>query len=332
MEEKETKIEEKIENKVIEKFALGVGGRITITKPEKNIYNADLLVEKRSDYEGKQKDKLYFKVCGFETLSAPQKIIKDFLELEFKTGKRFYLLITCFDRVKQKLLDYIWLIPSVRFVELAEKMRDDSGRKILRFESTLDFKKDDNYSGFLIYADQLGELALQAIETGKEFDFKKTVFKEERIINKQDLKEFLSEARSNTFAAGNTPSDNPRLLGSVQQEFQKGEFFYRDIYFSGSQKFAGQEVIYLNSIPIWTMSYIGTDIGKLEESFLKSALLRLAEKCRLGQVCGFEKREYKYEDNGQGDVADFFGQEKIFVSEKEIYKLDYRGGLISDKI
>lgn len=76
------------------------------------------------------------------------------------------------------------------------------------------------------------------------------------------------------------------------------------------------------------MNYLGNSISPSETSFLKEALLSLFDKCRFGQTCEFRKKELKYEDSGQGNLENFFGEEKIFLSEKSIYKLNYRGGLI----
>ena len=77
------------------------------------------------------------------------------------------------------------------------------------------------------------------------------------------------------------------------------------------------------------MNYIGNQIGRLETVFLKESLFKLAEKCRLGGVCEYEKRELKYQDHGQGTLEDFFGKEEISLENKNIYKLEYRGGTIS---
>jgi hypothetical protein len=153
-------------------------------------------------------------------------------------------------------------------------------------------------------------------------------FEEKKSVNLENLREFLTAARQNTYAASATPVDNPRLFGSTQLEFQKGDYFYRDIYFSGDKKFIGQEIVYEDSKLIWGMNYIGGQIGKLETSFLKESLMKLARTCRLGGTCEYEKREYKYQDQGQGNLEEFSGQEQIFVDDKNIYKLNYQGGLI----
>jgi hypothetical protein len=329
MEIKTSNIEEKIEDKVIDWIALGAGGRLIVSKPNKSIFGEDLLIEKRGDYKGED---IFIKVCSLIGPVDSEKITKDFLQDNFKTDKNFYLLFAYFDSVKQKISDYIWLIPSMQFKDMAELTESADGQKILRFESFLDIKQKDKYSKFLVYTKELGKLAFETFEAGGKFKFKETVFQETKAVNLESLKEFITEARANTYAANNSPADNPRLLGSVQLDFQKGNLFYRDVYFSGNKRFIGQEIIYQDSKPVWGMNYIGDEIGKLETSFLKDSLFRLAGKCRLGQNCEFEKREFKYEDLGQGSLDDFFGQEKIFVSGKSIYKLDYKGGLISDKL
>ena len=173
---------------------------------------------------------------------------------------------------------------------------------------------------------------MEALEKGGKFQFKAVGLREAEPINLESLKDFLCEARRNTFAASSTAADNPRLLASTQLEFQKGVYFYRDIYFSGSKQFIGQEIVYQDSKPVWGMNYIGTQIGKLDTAFLKESLLRLSEKCRLGQNCKYEKREFKYQDQGQGNIEEFSGKEEIFVQDKNIYKLDYQGGIISDAL
>jgi hypothetical protein len=318
-------IEEKIEDKVIDWMALDVGGRLIISKPEKNIFGADLLVEKRGEYKEKS---ILFKVCSLIGPVESIKLIKDFSEEQFKAEQNFYLLFVYFDSIKQKTSDYIWLVPSLQFKDIAEVIKSPEGQKVLRFEAFLDINKKDKYSKFLVNTKEFGKLVLESFDSGGKFNFEKTIFQETKTISNDALKEFISEARANTYAAGNSPVDNPRLLGSIQLEFQKGELFYRDIYFLGNKKFIGQEVVYQDSKPIWGMNYIGDKIGNTETNFLRESLLKLSGKCRFGQSCEFKKREFKYEDSGQGDLEDFFGQEKIFLVEKNIYKLDYRGGLI----
>ena len=316
-------IQEEIENKIIDQITIGASGRLITFKPEKSKRGADLVIERR----GKYKEKGFsFKVTSFIEKKGGE-FAKDFLQDDFKADENFYLLFVYFDEIKQKINDYVWLIPSLYFRDSADFMVSGDGKKILRFKASLDVKNRDKYSKYLINIKELGKLLIDAFEAGK-FHFKETGFEEKETINLEGLKEFISEARANTYASNASFTDNPRLLASLQLEFQKADYFYRDIYFSAKKKFIGQEIVYKNNKPIWGMNYIGGAVDKNTEKFLKDSLLRLSRKCRFGESCEFEKKEYKYQDTGQGNLEEFSGQEYIFLEGKNIYKLTYHGGLL----
>ena len=316
-------IKEQIEDKIIDCINSESGGRLIIFKPEKNNFGADLAVVRRGKYKEKE---MFFLINSLIIPAKTDKFIKDFTQENFKTDKSYYLIFAYFDEVKQKVSEHIWLIPSLQFRDKADVIKSSDGKKLLRFEGALDSK--NKYAKFILKTEELGKLILDAFEKKGEFDFKETDFEEKKSVNLERLKEFLCEARGNTYAANGTAVDNPRLLASEQLEFQKGDYSYRDIYFSGDKKFFGQEIIYQDLKPIWGMNYIGTAIGKLETNFLKESLFKLAEKCRMGQICEYEKREFKYQDQGEGTLEEFSGTEEIFSKGKNIYKLNYQGGLI----
>lgn len=322
-------IQEEIEDKVIDCINSGVAGRLIIFKPEGTASGADLAVERRGKYKEKE---MYFKINSFVGPAEGNIFIKDFLQDDFKASKNLYLLFVYFDEVKQKIGDYVWLIPSLEFRDIAEVVKSPEGEKILRFEAKLDAKDKNKYSKFTAGAKDLGKFILNALEKGGKFDFKEAYLQEKSAINLESLKEFLCEARKNTYAADATAVDNPRLLASTQLEFQQGNYFYRDVYFLGNKKFIGQEIVYQELKPIWGMNYIGSAIGKMEINFLKESLFKLFDKCRLGGNFEYEKRELKYQDRGEGNLEKLSGQEEIFSEGKSIYKLEYNGGLISDKI
>ena len=322
-------IQSEIEDKVIDCINSGVAGRLIIFKPEKSSLGADLAVERRGNYKGEE---IFFQIISFIGPAKDNIFAKDFLQESFKTAKNLYLLFVYFDEVTQKIKDYVWLVPTSQFEDITEIVKSPDGKNTLRFEAPLDIKVKNKYSKFLVETKELGKLILSALEKGGKFNFKEIDLSEKSKINLENLKEFLSEARRNTYASNNTPVDNPRLLGSIQMEFQRGDYFYRDIYFLGDKKFIGQEIVYQESKPIWGMSYNGSAIGKLETIFLKEALFKLSEKCRFGEVCEYGRRELKYQDHGQGSLEEFSGEEKINLETKNIYKLDYQGGLISDKL
>jgi len=322
-------IQQEIEDKVIDCINSEIAGRLIIFKPEKNELGADLAVEKRGEYKGK---KIYFKINSLVGPSVADSFIKDFPQDSFAVDNNLYLLFVYFDEVSQKIKDYIWLIPSLQFRDVAETIKPSDGQNLLRFEAPLDVKVKSKFSKFLVETKELGKLVLAALEKGGKFNFKEIDFSEQSNINIENLKDFLIEARRNTYASNNSPVDNPRLLGSTQLEFQKGDYSYRDVYFLGNKRIIGQEIVYQEATPVWGMNYSGSIIGKLETVFLKESLFKLSEKCRLGESCEYERRELKYQDNGSGALELFSGEEKIYSGTKNIYKLNYQGGLISDKL
>jgi hypothetical protein len=330
------KIQEQIEDKIIDSINSGVLGRLITFKPEKNAFGADLAVERRGKYKEKE---IYFQVNVYVAPAEAKIFTKDFFQESFKADKNFYLLFVCFDEVKQKVNDYIWLIPSLQFREIAEVVKSKDNKKLFRFKASLDIKNKNDYSKFLVNTKELGKVILSALSArggsalgGEKSGSSGNPFEEKLSVNLERLKEFLAEARQNTYASDSSPIDNPRLLASKQLEFQKGEYSYRDIYFSGEKRFIGQEIVYQGSKPIWGMNYIGSQIGKMETAFLKESLFQLSEKCRFGETCEYEKRDFKYQDKGQGNLDEFSGKEEILSKNKSIYKLNYQGGLILDKL
>jgi len=318
-------IKEEIENSVIDCINSGISGRLIIFKPEKRIFGEDLVVERRAKYKEKG---LYFQINSIIIPEKDNNFVKDFPQEIFKADKNFYLFFVYFNEVSQRINDYIWLVPSMQFKDIAEVVKLSDGKKLLRFQASLNVKDKNKYSKYLIKKEELGKIIFGALEKGGKFNFKEIDFGEENKINIESLKEFLFDARRNTYASNGTVSDSPRLLESKQLEFQKGDYFYRDIYFIGPKKVIGQEIVYLDSKPIWGMNYMGDTIGKLETNFLKESLFKLAEKCRIGGVCENEKREFKYQDQGEGIFEEFFGKETIFLDGKKVYNLNYQGGLL----
>ncbi len=146
--------------------------------------------------------------------------------------------------------------------------------------------------------------------------------------NLAELKNFIAEARKNTYAGGGKAIENPLLAGSRQLEFRKGDYFYRDIYFAGKKNFAGQEVVYLREEPIWSMVYYGSAEPPEAAGFLKKSLLNLAEKCRFYRECEFKEGEFEYKNEGEGTMDQFHGKESVLISKEKVYKLRYQGGLV----
>ncbi len=141
---------------------------------------------------------------------------------------------------------------------------------------------------------------------------------------------FLIKAKNNTYANGLGKVESSRKHSS-DMKFVEKEFEYLDSYF-GSNDFSGQEIIYKDNVPIWSMVYYGKI---LDVSHRTDIVFLLKESLKLVD----EKQPYrgpkkniinkkKYVCNVDGDISFFKGIEKIIIDNREVYKLYFSGGKI----
>lgn len=149
--------QEKIEDKIIDLINADANGRLIIFKPEKKDFMEDLIVERRGKYKEK---KISLKINDLSVFSTGAEFSKDFLEEDFKADKSFYLLFACFDSIKQKISEYVWLIPSLEFKNLADIAETPDKKRIFRFQVRSNFKEQNKYSKFLVSANGLGKLLI----------------------------------------------------------------------------------------------------------------------------------------------------------------------------
>jgi hypothetical protein len=152
-------------------------------------------------------------------------------------------------------------------------------------------------------------------------------------INNEQLKNFLVEAKRNTYASqGDDASVQPLLNGSKQLEYRSDDYFYRDIYF-GSAFFIGQETVEFENKPVWSMVYSGgvinpnTIIGSIY-SFLRQAL-RLVDTNSIYRGPNlFESGDFIFKNEYTGSLDCFHGKEIILMNGQKVYELQYNGGLV----
>ena len=146
------------------------------------------------------------------------------------------------------------------------------------------------------------------------------------------LESFILDAKSATYVGGGKPSAACRT-GSHDIGYQRGSWRYLDSYFGGTD-FLGQEVVWNDGVPVWAMNYYGRILepemidGAIAGAVIKESLSALY---RLGRFLGefeYDVRQYRYADASKGGVEGFLGIERIYVKDKEVYRLDYHGGLV----
>jgi hypothetical protein len=148
----------------------------------------------------------------------------------------------------------------------------------------------------------------------------------------ETLAAFIVLAKRATYVGSGTHAESSRL-GSHDLVFTSDRFSYRDSYFGGTD-FIGQEVVWHDNVPTWSMSYYGYVVradlidAARAGATIKAALTALYAQGRF--LGGFDwiGPHGVYRDRSHGDVARFRGRETISVGNVEAYALDYFGGVI----
>lgn len=152
----------------------------------------------------------------------------------------------------------------------------------------------------------------------------------------ESVVDFLVEAKRQTYAAqGDDASVVPLLPGSRQLEYGHGSFFYRDVYF-GVAYFVGQETVYRDEQPYWSMSYSGgvdPSITAKDEvrriyTFLRSALREVSVEHPFRGPSHFRDEDFEYCNTFQGKFDAYHGTEVIRQQGRTVYILHYSGGVL----
>ena len=146
-----------------------------------------------------------------------------------------------------------------------------------------------------------------------------------------ELISFLIKAKQKTYA-GHGAEVAPSRPASHDLKYEEktpaGELLYIDTYLGGKD-FAGEEAIWRNGTPLWSMNYYGRVTGEpFSGDFLKAALFEVpADKPYRGPDI-FRQGDYTYHCQTNGDFEWFQGYEDIFYLETKIYELHFHGGII----
>ena len=151
------------------------------------------------------------------------------------------------------------------------------------------------------------------------------------------LPAFLCAAKRHTYAGLDDAASvaAPLLEGSKQLHYSDRDLAYRDIYF-GLGFFVGQETVAAERRVVWSMSYGGGASANITErdqllaiyAFLRQALLAVPEDRPFRGPARFERNNFHYANDCDGDVRDFHGAEHVFLKDVLVYRLHYNGGLI----
>lgn len=148
----------------------------------------------------------------------------------------------------------------------------------------------------------------------------------------KDFERFLIKAKRNTYALSGERGENNLTDGAKELDYKSKAFYYRDRYY-GSDPFAGEEVVFLNSKPFWVMNYSGRCLNNMVPKnkiygFLKRCLKKVSIDNPFRGPSEHRSGNYIYKNKTKGDISNFYGEECVHYKDKKIYGLKYHGGLV----
>lgn len=140
--------------------------------------------------------------------------------------------------------------------------------------------------------------------------------------------EFLCRAKKATYAAGGAEVESSRP-NSHDFEYVEGNYKYIDTYLGG-ERFAGEEALFCEDIPCWSMNYIGRIINEgFSGDFLKECLLLVSKERPYRGPQVYQNGEYIYHNIINGNFEWFSGYEEIFFNKIKVYECIFHGGCLS---
>ncbi len=136
---------------------------------------------------------------------------------------------------------------------------------------------------------------------------------------------FLCIAKKLTYAGKGAESKSSRP-NSHDLEYSEGVYKYIDSYLGG-EKFLGEEAVWVNDVPVWSMNYVGRVLGEnFSGDLLKEALLLVKNEYPYRGPLVYNKGKYSYHCTVDGDVTWFNGYEEIFYDGVKVYECRFHGG------
>lgn len=163
----------------------------------------------------------------------------------------------------------------------------------------------------------------------KNYDDEDCVFnpdKEQHYIDEKII-DFLCRAKKATYANKNAAKTSSRP-NSSDLLYEEGELKYIDTYLGG-ERFAGEEALWCNDIPFWSMNYVGRIVAEgFSGDFLKECLAQVPKEYPYRGPLVYQNGEYKYHCVINGDFEWFNGYEEIFYNDLKVFECLFHGGSI----
>ena len=204
--------------------------------------------------------------------------------------------------------------------ELANRL-DISRQSITKWENGQSFPDIQN----LIQLSEIFKVSIDRLV--KENDICTISLFYEHKYPMQDIRIFLVRAKNNTYIMGENEIV-PSQPGSHDFRYEDGDYLYMDTYLGG-QKFIGGERVWIRNHAVWAMNYYGESLDEnFDIIFLKEALSHVSVSMPFRGPEFYQKGDYMYQCQVQGDFECFSGEERIYCRQKKVYACMFHGGTI----
>lgn len=123
--------------------------------------------------------------------------------------------------------------------------------------------------------------------------------------------------------------------GSTTIPFEKGKWKSHDNFFGG-EPYGGRVIVVYEEKPVWIMVYYGWVAESAETNpiygVLRNALMRMPEEYPFRGPKEYTDGEFSYTNSWTGELERYSGEERITKNGKLIYKANYMGGLVDQRI
>lgn len=137
--------------------------------------------------------------------------------------------------------------------------------------------------------------------------------------------EFLIRAKKAAYA-GKGPESASSRPASHDLQYSEGDLLYIDTYLGG-EKFAGEEAIWKDGQPVWSMNYCGRVIAEgFSGDFLREALANVPFDKPYRGPDEYRNGGYLYKSSVTGDPHWYNGFEEIYNGSVKVYECMYHGG------
>jgi len=140
--------------------------------------------------------------------------------------------------------------------------------------------------------------------------------------------EFICKAKKMTYAAHAEEEIVPSRPKSHDIKYEEKDFLYLDSFLGGNE-FAGEEAVWYQGAPVWSMNYMGRVLTEpFSGDFLKEALMLVSIERPYRGPMVYSSGDYHYHCTVNGNINWSQGYEEIFYEDKKVFECHFHGGRI----